>query len=248
MEDGSSTLFSGPLSIDSYRPVSGGMSRVAMTAPSHPNSQRTTLPLCRCGLVEGSRTAACGQGQWVSSPQTASRARARVALVFVATSHKATVLPARLRRCEPPPSLTVFRSRFVVDVGTNCSSSSRASAAGPVFQAAVPSEVPPGGRRLSTWKFVLPRRPGVPSEAPSLKARGPRCLQLRACRRSFSLFEGAALGRRRFAPPRRARSRATLLPLPHPREHCDPCTQQMRCPGTRLDAEPSFSYFYREQS
>ena len=74
---------------------------------------------------------------------------------------------------------------------------------------------------------------------PSLKARGPRCLPARAWRRSLSLLEGAALGRRRFAPPCRARSRAGDSSLASHREHCDPCTQQMRCPWTRLDAEPS---------
>lgn len=135
-----------------------------------------------------------------------------------------------------------------IDVGSNCSSSSRLLAAGPVFQAAVPPRCFPGGRRLSTWKIVPPPQPSEASEVPSLKTRGPSCLQLRAWRRSLSPFEGAALGRRRFAPPCRARSRAGDSSLASHREHCDPCTPQMRRPGTRLDAEPSFSYFYREQS
>ncbi len=57
----------------------------------------------------------------------------------------------------------------------------------------------------------------------------------------------AALGRRRFAPPCRARSRATRLPLPHPREHCDSCTRHASPRNTRLDAEPSAGYDHQEQ-
>ena len=238
--------FSGPLSIDWSRLGSGGITRVASAAPSHPNSQPTTPPPSRRWFVKGSRTPSRGQGASVCSPRHGSRAGARVAHVFVATSSKATCPSARLRRCEPPPSLTVYRGPMSIDVGTNCPASSRLLAAGPVFQAAVPSNVPPWGRRLSTWKFVLPPRPGESSVVPSLKARGPSCLQLRAWRRSFSLFEGAALGRRRFAPPRRARSRATLLPLPHPREHCDSCTQQQPLRRPRLDAEPSSCWRHQE--
>ena len=60
--------FPGPLSIDWSRPGSGGITRVAMTAPSHPNRQRTTLPPGRGWSVEGSRTAACGQGAMGAIP------------------------------------------------------------------------------------------------------------------------------------------------------------------------------------
>jgi hypothetical protein len=50
-----------------------------------------------------------GQGATVHSPRPASRARARVVDVFIATSLNETLLPDRLRRCEtPPPPNTVF--------------------------------------------------------------------------------------------------------------------------------------------
>ena len=84
-----------------------------------------------------------------------------------------------------------------------------------------------GGRRLSTLEVVPTPQPSEPSMVRSLKARGPSCLPPRAWRRSFRLLEAAALGRRRFAPPRRARSRAALPSLTRRREHCDPYSQQM---------------------
>ena len=138
------------------RPVSGGITRVAMTVPSNPNRRRTTLPPGRRWFVKGSRTPSRRLGASVRPLRHGSRAGARVVHVFVATSSKAAVLSARLRRCEPPPSRTVFRSRCVVDVGSNCPSCSRAFAAGPAFHATVPPRCFPGGRRLSTLKVVPP--------------------------------------------------------------------------------------------
>uniref|UniRef100_E6PTC4 Uncharacterized protein n=1 Tax=mine drainage metagenome TaxID=410659 RepID=E6PTC4_9ZZZZ len=72
---------------------SGGITRVASAAPSHPNSQPTTPPPSRRWLVEGSRTAACGQGAMGVIPADSLALGARVAHVFVATSDKAAVLP-----------------------------------------------------------------------------------------------------------------------------------------------------------
>jgi hypothetical protein len=91
-------------------------------------------------------------------------------------------------------------------------------------------------------------QPSEPSMVRSLKARGPSCLPPRAWRHSLSLFEAAALGRRRFAPPRRARSRPGDSSLAGHREHCDPCTQQISSQRTLLDAAPSSRCFYQEQS
>ena len=47
-------------------------------------------------------------GNCAFSSEDLTRAGAGVSGVFVATSLKVAVLPARLRRCEPPPSPTVF--------------------------------------------------------------------------------------------------------------------------------------------
>jgi len=138
---------------------------------------------------------------------------ARVAHVFVATSDKAAVLPrpaSPVRTAAVPNRLSrpyVHRRRHQLFFQQPSPRS------WPGLSSSRAIEGAPRGRWLSTWKIVLPPRPGVPSKSPSLEARGPRCLQLRAWRRSFSLFEGTALGRRRFAPPRRARSRATLPSL-----------------------------------
>lgn len=188
-------------------------------------------------------------GQWVLPPHPASRA------LGARRSRFRRDVPQS--RCAPSPASPVrtaavpcrfSRADVLSDVGRNCALGSRAIAAGPAFQAAVPSKVLSGGRKLSTWEVVPTPQPSEPSMVRSLKARGPRCLPPRAWRRSLSLFEAAALGRRRFAPPRRARSRQLCL-----RWHAIESTVTLarsRClrPGTRLDAEPSFSYFYREQS
>ena len=137
------------------------------------------------------------------------------------------VFSARLRRCEPPPSQ--------LSIEALCPSTSAPT----VLPAAEPSQLarsfkqpclqsaPQGAETFNVENRAPTPWLTEPPEVRSLKARGPSCLQPRAWRRPLSPSEGAALGRRRFAPPCRARSRAALPSLTRRREHCDPYSQQM---------------------
>lgn len=109
---------------------------------------------------------------------------AHVCRVFVATSIKAAARPDRLRRCEPPPSRNVSS-------GPLCSLGRLA--------------------QLCSRHAVLPRLAPVTTEQAFMRReRGPR--PQTAALRASNFLGRHALGRRRFAPPGRSRSRAALLP------------------------------------
>lgn len=109
---------------------------------------------------------------------------AHVCHVFVATFIKVAVLPDRLRRCEPPPSRNVF-SRPLCSLGRLAQLCFR--------HAVLPQLAPSTTKQMSIGRDWGPR-----PQATALRALGSRGRH--------------ALGRRRFAPPCRSRSRAALLP------------------------------------
>ena len=219
-----------------------------MTAPSGPNRQPTTLPPGRRWSVEGSRTAACGQGAMGVIPADclarwdARRSRFRRDVL----QGRCAICPAAPVRTAAVPGLLARSLFFRRRLQLSCQQPSPRS--WPSLSRNCASKVLPGAETFHVESRAAAPWLTEPSRVRSLKARGPSCLPARACRRSLSLFEAAALGRRRFAPPCRARSRAGDSSLAGHREHCDPCTQQMRCPWTRLDAEPSASWCHRVQA
>ena len=109
------------------------------------------------------------------------------------------MLSARLRRCEPPPSQ--------LSIEALCPSTSAPT----VLAAAVPSQLAQPftqlcwrapGRPVSSMKFV--RSGGVRARSLHVESQGPVLHDL-GTGRAERLRQGrAALGRRRFAPPRRA--------------------------------------------
>ncbi len=135
---------------------------------------------------------------------------------FTSSSRRSSrpyALSARLRRCEPPPSRTYSQGHCALDVGSNCPPGSRSLAASQSFQATVPpsaqsptfnveSRLSEGGGWARSFN--------VESQGPAL-----RCLGASRAEECYPCL--AALGRRRFAPPRRARSRACASSLPHQR-------------------------------
>ena len=169
---------------------------------------------------------------------------ASVVHVFVATSLKADCSVARLRRCEPPPSQTVYRGGMFARRRPQLFCQQPSPRSLPSLSGWRGSRA--RGRKVSALKVVLPGRSRRQSF--SAESLGPMLLAAAPDGARAVSSRAAALGRRRFAPPCRARSRATRLPLPRPREHCDSCTQHASPRSTRLDAEPSAGYDHQEQT
>ena len=120
-----------------------------------------------------SRTPACGYGAMGSLPAHSLARLGRAS--FTSSSRRASrpcVLAARLRRCEPPPSLVSLRGRMFFDVGSNCSLGSRLLEACPRFHATVPASAQPPV--LSSLKVALPGG-ATRRRVSSMKTRGPRC-------------------------------------------------------------------------
>ncbi len=239
--------FSGPLSSDWSRHGSGGMSRVEMTAPSRPNSQPTTPRRADVGWSRISRTAACGQGAMGVIPADCLARLGRASLTFSSRRPaRPHVHPPGFAGAKPPPCRWAYcRGRCEPGTAQLCVQQPfhrglpRSSCTCLIGVSHGRIQCPRGCRLTDRVKTCRPSSVDEPW-GPRPQA-APRCGALFA---KGCCAGPAAVSHRLW----RARSRATLLPLQRRREHCDPCTQQMRCPGTRLDAEPSSRCSYREQS
>ena len=121
-----------------------------------------------------------------------------------------------------------------IDVGSNSSVGSRSLAASLSFQATVP----PSAQSPTFNVEGRVSEGGGWARSFNVETQGPPLQDLDAgCAETF--VRGAALGRRRFAPPRRARSRQLPPRWRIDWEWLDPYSQQTFGRWTLLDAAPS---------